>query len=128
MPEPDTDKMLREFLEDARESKRDGHTLRSIGSKIQAHEVEDERRFNHLAGELRGHSLRIGELEKDSSKFENLVEDTGRHQIESLHRALAEEREAAKWWKHHVVKVVSGIIVAILLAAGGIIFGMLLHK
>lgn len=120
--------LLREFLEDQRRDKADGYTLRTMAKRQLDFEHSTEKNFTELRGDMRGHSLRIGELERDQQKIAAKVDDSGRHQLESLAGELEHRRDDNTWIKRHALTVATSVVVAIFLAAGGVIFGMLLRK
>lgn len=124
----ETDKLLRDFLEDSRRDRADGISLRAISNRQLEMDASFKESIAEIKGDMRGHSLRIGELEKDNDKVAAEIGNTSKYRMESLSLALAEQRAAASWWKQHMVKVASAVVVSILLAAGGVIFGMLIHK
>ncbi len=99
MADPKLDERLLAFLIAHETANRAGYTpeamhqsLRTIADRQVAHENKDEERFMELLGAQRGHSLRIGVLERDVNKIGDEVEDTGKFHIESLEKQLEEKK------------------------------------
>lgn len=120
-------------------------SIRNLYSAFVEHRAKTDASHTELRGEIRGVSLRVGALEKDAfdasknvnelkvdvsglkkdvdglkgdtSKLDEWVEETGRHEIVTL-------RENKTWWQRLIVKS------AVTVGLGGIgaVFGWLLTK
>lgn len=113
----DTEAKLLEYLDEAKKSDVMG-TLRTIASAQITHESKDEVRHEEIKGELRGHSLRIGSLEKDIDKTENKLEQSGSWQLEAERsKAIVSDKEAT-WWKEKAITVIVGLVMLLL---GGVV-------
>lgn len=100
----DLEEDLRAYLRDAREANV-AHRLSQLLEAYQEHDKMDVKRHEELVGEMRGHSLRIGELEKDAGIFGAELSATSKNQIEEL-------KEAHRWKDRLVLTVVVGVVVS----------------
>lgn len=161
MSEPGIEELLRElreYLEEQRTAAREGHTLAALHKVVsdlvqrqQQHEENEDKVFLELRGALRGHSLRVGLMEREVDSLRTARESTERHDLELLERQnerLAAElgfkrrdsemrareerrdeqretRARATWWERRWVLFVTGLVSAV---AGAAIAARLLGK
>lgn len=70
--------------------------IREMGSQLLAYEQANIQRFGDIRTLIDGHNWRLSQLEQKANKLEDKVEETGRHQIQSL-RAKAKRYEDTGW-------------------------------
>ncbi len=107
---PEAEKLLMDYIRDQRTADIAG-ALRKIFDQFHEHESKDEVRHVEVLGELRGHSLRIGALERESNKLEDKLDQSGSWQ-------LADLQERSKHTSRFIVNML--VMVGIALASGAI--------
>lgn len=117
---PSAEAEILAFLREQREADLTG-TLRKLADLYVAHELKDTERHAEVLGTLKGHSLRIGELEKDTGKLERGLDDTGRYRMEQLH-------ESSRWGKRFIISTMVAIVIAIVSATVGVIATLFTRK
>jgi hypothetical protein len=109
----DTEKQLLTFLHEQRTSDISG-TLKTIVNWTTSHEAKDDIRHEELRGDIRGHSLRIGVLEKTDEKHEERLDQSGSWQVDAVKaRAMLAEANASSW-RTHAVTIIVGLVMLIL--------------
>lgn len=116
----DTERQLLEYLREQKVADVSG-AVRSIADWTQQHAKDDAVRHEELRGEMRGHSLRIGALEKNDEKLDDRLEKSGSWQMESERaRAIVATAHAA-WWKDKALAIVVGLVMLALGTVGTIL-------
>jgi hypothetical protein len=113
----DLENLLRNYVEDQRRQNIAG-TVQKIFDKFVEHEAKDDARHEEMRGEIRGLSLRVGDLEKDHGKAGKLSLRVGaieKQEVEKL-------RDTATWWKRTIV----GSVLAVATGGVGWLLGLLL--
>lgn len=121
MPATSTDDLLREFLTEQRRERSEGNTLSHVVDKLGTVESQLSKEIQEIRGDMRGHSLRIGVLEKHHDKLEGKLEDTGRFELKSLH-------DDKNWQKRQAWSVVWTIAIAVVTGAVSIVVTLLLKR
>ena len=117
----DTETLLLEYLQAARESDIAG-TLKHVANWTTSHEAKDDLRHEEIKGALRGHSLRIGTLEKNDDKIDERLDQSGSWQVEAVKARAIMAEESSKWWKEKAITVIVGLVMLILGGAGTFLF------
>ena len=105
----DTEKLLRDFL-DAQQKADVGSALRHLADTVTRHDADDKTRHAELLGELKGHSLRIGALEKNDDKLEDRMERSGSWDREAIQAQALVARDDANWWKRNWISMVAALV------------------
>jgi len=87
--DPDLDDLLRDFLRRENDDPVRTHLARQF-DWMQRHEALDNQRHTEIMRNLDAHGYRLKTLESEQNRLDRVVEDTGRHEIESL-------RARARW-------------------------------
>lgn len=90
-------------------------TLRHIADNSAEHEVKDEGRHQEVLGVLKGHSLRIGAVERITDKLEDKWDATGSHQ-------MMDARERSAWASRFIITSLVGIAIAVMSAVATVLF------
>ena len=114
---PEAEQEILLFLRSQRDADIAG-SLRKIADWSMAHEVKDAERHMEIVGALKGHSLRLGELERDRDKIEKDLDDTGRHQVLDL-------QERSKWSGRFIATTIVTAVVALVSGVVGVIATLL---
>jgi hypothetical protein len=109
---PEVERELLDYLKASKEADI-GNTLRRLADWTQEHSAEDKVRHAEIMGQLRGHSLRIGELERATEK-------SGSWQAEAEQARLIEARQHAqalegriKFWKDKLIAAGAAILMLV---------------
>lgn len=111
---PDLEEQLREYMRDMRVADVVG-TMRSIQGQLVDHERRDEVRHTEVMGHIKGHSLRIGALEKKDEELRDSDKDLAR-QLENTGNWSREQLVTEK-------RKLEGLLWKLLFAIGGAMLG-----
>lgn len=111
---------LRAYLRKQRDTDVAGK-LEQLFVAYMEHDKKDVQRHEELVGIIRGHSLRIGELEKDAGTFEAELANTGKIQ-------LIELKEKNQWRDRLVVTVLIGVFVSAFSGGIGVLITYLVSR
>lgn len=113
----ETERQLLEYLHEQRVSDVAG-TMRTIANWTTSHEAKDDLRHEELKGVLRGHSLRIGSLEKNDEKIDDRLDQSGSWQVEAVKARALSAEASSTWWKEKAITVIVGLVMLLL---GGVV-------
>jgi hypothetical protein len=108
----ETENQLLAYLHEQRVADVAG-TIKHIANWTTSHEAKDDVRHEEIKGALRGHSLRLGALEKNDEKIDDALEKSGSWQMESVKAQSITAQETAKWWRDRVLAATGAILMAI---------------
>lgn len=117
---PTTEEELLRFIREQRDD-RVGERLRELFEAYMEHDKKDVERHEELVGTIKGHSLRIAQLEKDSGTFEAELSHAEKTKITEL-----TQRE--EWRRRFFATTIVGVGISIISGAIGVIVTMLLRK
>ncbi len=114
----------RELLDYLRASQKHdvGKTLQRIADWTIEHSKEDAVRHEEIRGTLRGHSLRIGALEKNDDKIDTRFEQSGSWQLEAEKAKVIAEKSATLWWKEKAITIIVGLVMLLLGGSASLFF------
>jgi hypothetical protein len=117
----DTERKLLAYLHEQRTADVAG-TLKTIANWTTTHESKDDLRHEELRGEMRGHSLRIGSLEKADDEQDDKLNQSGAWQVEAEQAKAIVAAKEATWWKDKAITIIVGLVMLILGGAGALLF------
>lgn len=110
---PDIEEQLLEYLKEQKASDL-SRTMKTIADWTQTHTKEDEVKHAEIMGAMRGHSLRIGALERNDDKIDRRLEQSGSWQIEAEQAKAMAAKSVANWWRDKTVTVIVGLVMLML--------------
>lgn len=119
---PELEDQLSEYLSHQKSLDLSG-SLRRFQDWTLAHDAEDKERHAEIMGSLKGHSLRIGALEKDADKLEDRADQSGSWQMQKAEADALVARANANWWRDKTMTIMVGLVMLVLGGAGTMLFG-----
>ncbi len=110
---PEVEQELIDFLREQRVADVSG-TLVKLMNWTQEHARENAVNHEEIKGTLRGHSLRLGALEKNDDRIDTRLEQSGSWQLEAEHAKALAHAMSAVWWKDKTVTIIVGLVMLIL--------------
>ena len=84
--------------------------VRRIADLFMRHDAEDKERHRELKGEIKGLSLRVGELERKSDKQESRLDDSQRIILYDAIEKKREAEEKVSFLKKHGFGIIASIL------------------
>lgn len=106
------DQELRDFLRDQREADIKG-TLQRLTDMVMQNRADDLAWRQEIKGDLRGHSLRIGALERRAERHEDRLDSSASWIIEDVSQKRRGAEEKLQWLRRNAVTIVLGVIAAV---------------
>lgn len=118
---PEAEEELLDLLREQRSADISG-TLLKLMNWTQEHAHDNAIKHEEIRGALRGHSLRIGALEKNDDRIGSRLDQSGSWQAEAEKARAIMYASEAKWWKDKALTIIVGLVMLLLGGSASLFF------